>query len=157
MSGKTAQHAQYAALPYRRCSGLEVLLVTSRETRRWVIPKGWLVQKLAPHESAAHEAMEEAGLIGRIRKRSIGSYGYRKRLGDGSIVSCQVMVFALDVKKQLPSWPEKDQRQTRWFKTEAAAKAVKEPELRAIIRKLNSLLGEKELGARARSIRNKAP
>jgi 8-oxo-dGTP pyrophosphatase MutT (NUDIX family) len=144
MSSKAARHVQYAALPYRRRSGLalEVMLVTSRETRRWVIPKGWPVQKLAPHESAAHEAMEEAGLHGTISKCPIGSYGYRKRLSSGSIVSCRVTVFALEVKKRLPSWPEKNQRQTKWFKAEAAAKAVKEPELRAIIRNLNSLLSQ---------------
>jgi 8-oxo-dGTP pyrophosphatase MutT (NUDIX family) len=144
MSSKSARHVQYAALPYRRRSGLslEVLLVTSRETRRWVIPKGWPVEKLAPHESAALEAMEEAGLLGGISKRPIGCYGYRKRLSTGSIVSCQVTVFALEVKKQLPSWPEKNQRRTRWFKADVAAKAVKEPELRAILRNLNSLVSQ---------------
>jgi 8-oxo-dGTP pyrophosphatase MutT (NUDIX family) len=142
MNRKIIRHVQYAALPYRRNSNLdlEVLLVTSRETRRWVIPKGWRVQKLAPHKSAAHEAMEEAGLVGRIGKRSIGSYGYRKRLSTGSVIPCQVMVFALEFAKQLTSWPEKDQRRTKWFKPEAAAKAVKEPELRTIIRNLNSRL-----------------
>jgi 8-oxo-dGTP pyrophosphatase MutT (NUDIX family) len=73
-----------------------------------VIPKGWPVQKLAPHESAAHEALEEAGLVGKISKRSIGSYSYTKHLSNGSIIPCQVQVFGLNVKKQLPSWPEKD-------------------------------------------------
>ena len=144
MNRKIAPRVQYAALPYRRNSRLEleVMLVTSRETRRWVIPKGWPVQKLAPHRSAAHEAMEEAGLVGRIGTRSIGSYGYKKRLSTGSLVPCQVMVFPLKVSKQLASWPEKDQRRTKWFKPDAAAKAVKEPELRAIMRDLNSLLSQ---------------
>jgi 8-oxo-dGTP pyrophosphatase MutT (NUDIX family) len=144
MNRKIAPHVQYAALPYRRNPDLdlEVLLVTSRETRRWVIPKGWPVQKLAPHRSAAHEAMEEAGLVGRIGRRSIGSYGYRKRLSTGSVIPCQVMVFPLKVSKQLTTWPEKDQRRTKWFRPDAAAKAVKEPELRAIIRDLNSLLSQ---------------
>jgi 8-oxo-dGTP pyrophosphatase MutT (NUDIX family) len=144
MNRKIAPHVQYAALPYRRNPNLdlEVLLVTSRETRRWVIPKGWPVQQLAPHRSAAHEAMEEAGLVGRIGRRSIGSYGYRKRLSTGSVIPCQVMVFPLKVSKQLTTWPEKDQRRTKWFRPDAAAKAVKEPELRAIIRDLNSLLSQ---------------
>jgi 8-oxo-dGTP pyrophosphatase MutT (NUDIX family) len=142
MNRKISPHVQYAALPYRRNSNLdlEVLLVTSRETRRWVIPKGWRVQKLAPHKSAAREAMEEAGLVGTIGKRSIGSYRYGKRLSTGSVIPCQVMVFPLKVSKQLTSWLEKDQRRTKWFKPGAAAKAVKEPELRAIIRDLSSLL-----------------
>ena len=142
MKRKTAPHLQYAALPYRRHSNLEleVLLVTSRETRRWIIPKGWRVQKLAPHRSAAHEAMEEAGLVGRIGNRAIGSYGYGKRLSTGSVIPCRVMIFALRVSKQLASWPEQDQRRTKWFKPETAAKAVKEPELRAIIKNLDSLL-----------------
>jgi 8-oxo-dGTP pyrophosphatase MutT (NUDIX family) len=144
MNRKTTPYVQYAALPYRLASNLdlEVLLVTSRETRRWVIPKGWPVQKLTPHRSAAHEAMEEAGLVGRIGRRPIGTYRYRKRLSTGSVVPCQVMVFPLKVSKQLTSWPEKDQRRTKWFKPAAAAKAVKEPELRAIIKDLNSLLSQ---------------
>jgi hypothetical protein len=86
--------------------------------------------------------MEEAGLVGRIGSRSIGSYGYRKRLSTGSLVPCQVMVFPLKVSQQLASWPEKHQRRTKWFKPDAAAKAVNEPELRAIIRNLNSLLSQ---------------
>jgi 8-oxo-dGTP pyrophosphatase MutT (NUDIX family) len=144
MNRKTTPYVQYAALPYRLVSNLdlEVLLVTSRETRRWVIPKGWPVQKLTPHRSAAHEAMEEAGLVGRIGRRSIGTYRYRKRLSTGSVVPCQVTVFPLKVSKQLMSWPEKDQRRTKWFKRDAAAKAVKEPELRAIIKDLHSLLSQ---------------
>jgi 8-oxo-dGTP pyrophosphatase MutT (NUDIX family) len=142
MKRKTAPHVQYAALPYRRPANLEleVLLITSRETRRWIIPKGWRVQKLPPHRSAAHEAMEEAGLVGRIGKSSIGSYGYQKRLSTGSVIPCRVMVFALKVSKQLASWPEQDQRRTKWFKPETAAKAVEEPELRAIIKNLDLLL-----------------
>jgi 8-oxo-dGTP pyrophosphatase MutT (NUDIX family) len=145
VNGKTRPQVQYAALPYRRRSGqaLEVLLITSRGTRRWVIPKGWPVENLAPHESAAHEAMEEAGVIGRISKRPIGSYRYKKRLSDGSPITCQVTVFPLNVEKKLPSWLEKDQRQTKWFEVHDAANAVQEPELRAVIQILNSLLAKR--------------
>jgi 8-oxo-dGTP pyrophosphatase MutT (NUDIX family) len=142
VSHDTAPKVQYAALPYRHRSdnALEVLLVTSRETHRWVIPKGWPVQNLAPHESAAREAVEEAGVIGQIGERAIGTYGYGKRLSDGSVLRCEVRIFALNVEKQLISWPEQRQRQTRWFQLPDAAAAVQEPELRAIIHRLNSLL-----------------
>jgi 8-oxo-dGTP pyrophosphatase MutT (NUDIX family) len=142
MIEKAESKIQYAALPFRRRTGqgLEVLLITSRETGRWVIPKGWLLKKLAPHKSAALEAREEAGVIGRINKRPIGAYPYKKLLNDGSTIRCRVCVFALEVEKQLPSWLEQDQRQTKWFNVRKAAKVVKEPQLRAIIWNLNSLL-----------------
>ena len=134
---------QYAALPYRQAADgvIEVLLVTSRETSRWIIPKGWPAPGLAPHDSAAHEAMEEAGVLGRIRERSIGSYRYEKRLLDGSVVPCTVEVFAIEVEQQLDSWEEQGQRDSRWFELQTAASAVQEPELSAIIRELRALLG----------------
>src|ERR1700761_2252507 len=73
---------QYAALPWRHRHGeeLEILLATSRETRRWVIPKGWPMKNRKPHAAAAQEAFEEAGVSGRVMKRSIGRYNYVKRL-----------------------------------------------------------------------------
>src|SRR6266849_9166919 len=95
-----AKRVQYAALPYRvrRKFGTEVMLVTSRETRRWIIPKGWPQKGKAPHRSAAREAFEEAGVVGAIRRRSIGSFSYEKRLKKGGLVECEVFVFALKVK-----------------------------------------------------------
>jgi 8-oxo-dGTP pyrophosphatase MutT (NUDIX family) len=112
------------------------MLVTSRETRRWIIPKGWPIRGLTAHASAAREALEEAGLIGQVDRRPIGSYRYRKRLADGSAVLCKVQVFTLRVIKQLPSWPEQAERSTRWFLPEAAAKTVDERELGGLIRDL---------------------
>ncbi len=142
MSREPARNLQYAALPYRRRADgtLEVMLITSRETRRWIIPKGWPVERLAPHDSAAHEALEEGGLVGRIGERPIGVYHYRKRLADKSAVQCAVKVFALEVKEQLTSWPEKDERRTQWFALQEAAGAVEEPELSAMIANLAALL-----------------
>jgi 8-oxo-dGTP pyrophosphatase MutT (NUDIX family) len=142
MSEKSAFKLQYAALPYRRCSDglVKVMLVTSRGTRRWIIPKGWPAQGLAPHESAAQEAMEEAGLLGQISERPMGSYHYTKRLTVESAIPCEVEVFALEIQEQLASWPEKEQRSTQWFTSDAAADAVDEPELSQIIRKLTGLL-----------------
>jgi 8-oxo-dGTP pyrophosphatase MutT (NUDIX family) len=129
---------QYAALPYRRRADgvVEIMLITSRETGRWIVPKGWPVPGLTPHDSAAHEAMEEAGLVGRIGEQSIGSYHYEKKRPDGSTLRCAVEVFGLEVKAQSASWLEQDQRRTQWFTATAAADAVQEPALRATILQL---------------------
>ena len=136
MIGMAPPKLQYGALPYKRLAGaVEIMLVTSRQSRRWIIPKGWPVQGLAPHESAAHEAMEEAGLVGEISERPIGSYRYTKRLAAG-LIDCQVDVFALKAREQLAAWPEMHQRSTQWFTVEDAADAVGEPELSEMIRKL---------------------
>lgn len=139
---------QYAALPYRRTHerNLEIMLITSRDSGRWVIPKGWPITKLAPADAAAREAYEEAGLVGRIGDQPIGRYNYDKRLDDGSNVHCTVDVFAFEVEKQRKSWPERDERRTRWFMTEEAVVAVEEPELRAIIRSLKKKPRVAEIG-----------
>jgi 8-oxo-dGTP pyrophosphatase MutT (NUDIX family) len=133
-----AKRVQYAALPYRvsRGSRTEVMLVTSRETRRWIIPKGWPHKGKTPHRSAAREAFEEAGVVGAIRRRSVGSFSYEKRLKSGSVVECEVRVFALEVKRQQKDWPERKQRQFKWLSANAAARAVQEPMLGKIIRRL---------------------
>jgi 8-oxo-dGTP pyrophosphatase MutT (NUDIX family) len=128
---------QYAALPYRSSSThTEVMLVTSRETRRWIIPKGWPQKGKAPHRSAAREAFEEAGVVGRVARRAIGSFTYRKRVKSGRVVACEVQVFPLKVKRQRKQWPERRQREVRWLSAKQAAKTVREPKLRAIIRRL---------------------
>lgn len=142
MSRGKASHIQCAALPYRRLAGsvIEVMLITSRDTGRWVIPKGWREDGLAAQASAEREAREEGGLVGRVGEPAIGHYRYRKRLSDGSSVTCWVEVFALEVERQLKSWPERKERQTRWFMLRDAATAVAEPELAALIRNLPRLL-----------------
>jgi 8-oxo-dGTP pyrophosphatase MutT (NUDIX family) len=138
MSKEKTRHPQYGALPYRRRAdaSIEIMLITSRDTGRWLIPKGWPEAGLGAAEAAAREAREEGGLVGRIGDRAIGSYQYDKRLPDGSTVHCAVEVFALEVEQQLKSWPEQDERRRRWFDAEEAAEAVREPELRVIIRDL---------------------
>lgn len=134
---KTGKAQQYAALPYRRTKTgtLEIMLVTSRETRRWIIPKGWPIEGVEPHNLAALEAMEEAGLLGKVGDKPIGSYHYDKKRGDGSIVNCTVDTFAMEVEQQMPAWPEQDQRKTQWFSPGEAAAQVQEPELRSLIAK----------------------
>jgi 8-oxo-dGTP pyrophosphatase MutT (NUDIX family) len=125
--------SQYAALPWRLGDGVEVLLVTSRETRRWVIPKGWPMKGRKPHIAAAVEALEEAGLLGKINKKKLGSFHYRKRLQNGAAVSCRVDVFPLRVVRQRKNWPEKHQRATQWFPFADAAERVEEQELKELI------------------------
>jgi 8-oxo-dGTP pyrophosphatase MutT (NUDIX family) len=131
---------QYAALPFRRREGLgtEVMLVTSRRTRRWIIPKGWPIGRRTPHASAAKEALEEAGVVGRIGKSPIGSYSYEKLLKKGETIVCEVLVFPLEVKRQQKSWPEKGSRQIRWLSPARAAATVQERDLSDIIRKLQT-------------------
>jgi 8-oxo-dGTP pyrophosphatase MutT (NUDIX family) len=129
---------QYAALPFRRRSnfGTEVMLVTSRGTGRWIIPKGWPMTGKAPHAAAAREALEEAGVAGRISKEPIGSFSHKKVLKEGRVVVCEVQVFPLEVTRQRHNWPEKGKREVQWFSPAEAAKAVQEPVLGKIIRKL---------------------
>jgi 8-oxo-dGTP pyrophosphatase MutT (NUDIX family) len=124
---------QYAALPFRYLHNLEILLISSRETHRWVIPKGWPMRGRKPHAAAAREALEEAGLVGRIAKTPIGSYQYVKRLKNGAPLLCTVEVFPMMVSRQRNRWAEQDQRSFHWFPAEEAAMAVEEPELQALI------------------------
>jgi 8-oxo-dGTP pyrophosphatase MutT (NUDIX family) len=158
MSKDKVSHLQCAALPYRRLpnGAIEVMLITSRDTGRWVIPKGWHGQGLAAQDSAEREAREEGGLVGRIGEHPIGHYRYKKRLDDGSSVACLVAVFALEVERQLKSWPERKERRTRWFASREAAAAVEEPELAAMIRSLSKRLTSRVQPARMARRRVKA-
>src|SRR5258706_11869039 len=127
---------QVAALPLRRIDGvIEILLVTSRDTGRWIIPKGWLSKRLKGHEAAAREAREEAGVKGKIKQRAIGSYSYIKRetSNRGPI---SVNVYLLAVRKEYKPWPEKDQRRRAWIGIETAAGKGQEPGLSLIIKAL---------------------
>ena len=126
-------HAQYGALPWRIGDELEVMLLTSRDTRRWVIPKGWPMKGRKPNASAAVEALEEGGLLGNIGKKSVGAYHYRKRLKNGAVLTCRVEVFPLRVLRQRKKWLEKGQRVTQWFPYVEAAEAVEEEELKELI------------------------
>lgn len=128
---------QVAALPIRKDpdGSLHILLVTSRESRRFVIPKGWPWRGVKDHKAAAEEAREEAGILGKSHKKSIGYYTYQKRLPD-DVVPVRVKVFVLEVEQELEDWPEVRERERRWFTPEDAAQAVAEPELAALIRRL---------------------
>ena len=112
------------------------MLITSREIRRWVIPKGWPKKGKSPRHSAAREAFEEAGVLGAVAKRSVGSFSYQKRLKSGAVVVCSVHVFPLEVRRQSKRWPEKQERVIKWLSASQAAKKVNEPMLGQIIRRL---------------------
>jgi 8-oxo-dGTP pyrophosphatase MutT (NUDIX family) len=127
--------AQFAALPWRRNADgeVEVLLITSRETRRWVIPKGWPIKGMKSPKSAAREAFEEAGVLGRVAKTPIGAYAYDKRLKNGRLQHVRVAVFALSVESEAETYPELGQREKRWLPLADAARLVAEPELMVVL------------------------
>jgi 8-oxo-dGTP pyrophosphatase MutT (NUDIX family) len=135
-AGKAALRVQYGALPYResKARGLEVLLLTSRRTKRWIIPKGWPIKGLTQAAAAAREAYEEAGVHGAVRKKPLGAYVYEKYLDDSGVtVPCEVKVFALRVTRQEKSWPEQPQREARWLRQNEAAALAGDPGLGALI------------------------
>lgn len=126
---------QVAALPWRLTDGgRQILMITSRETRRWVIPKGGRMVGKTDPEAAAQEAMEEAGVRGEMDPTSIGVFRYAKGLKDGGVRQCVVSVYPLEVLVQLGAWPEAHQRERRWMSLSEAADLVHEPDLAALIR-----------------------
>jgi len=125
---------QFAALPWRIRKGrARILLVTSRETRRLIVPKGWPIEGLKPHRVAEREALEEAGVVGKASRQSIGSYAYWTRMRQ-SFVLCGVDVFPKEVREQLDDWPERDERQRVWVTADEAALIVDEPGLAALLK-----------------------
>jgi 8-oxo-dGTP pyrophosphatase MutT (NUDIX family) len=132
-----AIRVQYGILPYRftETSSLEMLLVTTRQTRRWIIPKGWPIKGLTPPKSAAaREAYEEAGIRGTVGAKSIGAFSYEKGIdANGGTVPCEVRVFPMLVKRQLDRWPEAHEREARWFEPAKALSVIKDKGLRRLI------------------------
>lgn len=146
MAGSKAAEAprtQYGAVCYRRKHGkVQVLLITSRTRRRWIIPKGWPIKKASPPEAARIEAWEEAGVRGKVDERGVGLFSYVKQ-GDGKApdLPCMVTVFALKVTSLAKEFPERTHRRRKWFSPKQAAKKVAEPELREILRGFGSTIG----------------
>lgn len=129
--------AQIAAMPVRLGTDgkPEIMLVTSRTTKRWIVPKGWPMKGMKDHDAAAREAFEEAGVVGKIGKKPAGRYSYWKRFED-HFALCEVTLYLLEVERQLPDWVERGERHCQWFRLEDAADLVDEPELGSAIRAL---------------------
>ncbi len=108
-----------------------VVMITSRRRKRWIVPKGLLEPGMTPAESAANEALEEAGLTGTVRPGSLGHFSYRKW---GR--TYRVEVYVLDVKKMHDEWDEMHFRSRKVFSLSGAAKRVEEPELRRMIERM---------------------
>lgn len=130
MAQKTSKvFQQSGVIPYRIIEGkLEILLITTRKRQGWVIPKGGLCKGMSPHDSAAKEAWEEAGVLGRVTTEKLGNYQYRKR---GNIY--RVNLFLLPVEEVLEDWPEATARERKWLEVNQAAELVKENSLKRII------------------------
>lgn len=131
---------QYAALPWRRRAdgSVEALLITSRESRRWVIPKGWPMRDVEPAPCAAQEAYEEAGVRGQTGRKKLGVYHYDKRLRSGRLQHVRVQVYSLEVAEEHADWPEASQREKKWTSPKEAAELVDEPELKTLLAKFKA-------------------
>ncbi len=152
---KPALRKQVAALPIRRGAEgeLRVLLITSRETQRFILPKGWPMKGRKDHRAAAIEAMQEAGVIGAVHRKPIGNYTYWKRLAD-RFELCKVKVFVLEVETHLASWREKGQRRAAWLRIDDAADLVDDAGVVDIIRGLPKALAHRK-GARGKPHKEK--
>ena len=139
---KRNARSQFGALCYRITDEkIQVLLITSRRTQRWILPKGWPENGMTPGESAANEAMEEAGVSGKINERPLGVYYYEKTVENGENYPCIVTIYALKVKKTWVDYQEKSERRRKWFSQKGAAKRVLEPDLALLIKSFNPLQG----------------
>ncbi len=129
---------QIAALPLRWTAKgqIKVLMVTSRDTGRWVMPKGWEMDGKKPWAAAEIEALEEAGAAGYISKKVLGQYCYAKMLANGDALPCVVQVYPMVVSELLRNWKERDQRRRKWFSLGGAARRVDEAELSDLLNKL---------------------
>jgi 8-oxo-dGTP pyrophosphatase MutT (NUDIX family) len=131
---------QYGAICWRiGKAGLDVLLITSRETGRWVIPKGWPIRGLSAPAAAGREAWEEAGVEGPVGKECLGVFSYQKTMPEDQPIPCAVAIYGLKVTKLSRRYPEQHQRRRKWFSAIEAASLVAEPELRNLLLALSQI------------------
>ncbi len=125
---------QIAALPFydNPGGGVDICLVTSRGSGRWIIPKGNPIRGLAPHEVAAQEALEEAGLMGHVDERCIGTFKF-DRIRNGRDTTCRVDVYALRVERQMQTWTEMHERSVLRCNVKTALSLVSVPNLATLI------------------------
>lgn len=130
---------QVAALCYRDelRDTPEILLITSRDTGRWVLPKGWPIGGCNASEAARVEAWEEAGVVAStVCNDAIGTFSYEKKLESGAGVRCDVKVFPIQVEELANDFPERQERTRKWVSANTAANMVREPELQKLLRAL---------------------
>ncbi len=133
-SGKRELRTQFGALCYRIRDGkVQVLMITTRARKRWIVPKGWPMDKATPGEAAAREAFEEAGVEGKITSNCLGIYSYTRDV-EGDNLPCVVALFPLKVKRLHAIYPEKGQRKRKWMSRKKAAALVENPELSQMIK-----------------------
>lgn len=128
---------QVAAVPFRIASNgeMQVMLITSRTTRRFIVPKGWPMKGKSGRKAAAIEAEQEAGVVGKVLKEPVGTYSYWKRL-ERHFVPVDVTVYLLEVEQELSQWRERKSRQRAWLSVEDAATLIDEPELATLLKTL---------------------
>ena len=124
-------YKQSAILPFKKIEGkYHILLVTSRNGSKWVIPKGIVEENLKARKSAEKEALEEAGIAGKTSKNSIGKYSYEKWGG-----ICEVEVFPCKVKLEMDEWDEMQFRERKWFSVEKTLKKIDNEQLKSLVKK----------------------
>ena len=140
MSNPFPSDLQSGAVPFRWKDGqLDVLLTTSRNKRRWILPKGNIPEGFTPRASAVKEAFEETGVRGYLFPRPLGTYTHRSKEGTRPVV-----LFPMEVLRIETKWPEKGERRRKWFRLEDAVARVKPPELKAMLRALPGFLAGEE-------------
>ena len=137
---EAARARQLAALPWRlgKDGSIQVLMITSRTNKKWMLPKGWPMPGKTDAEAASQEALEEAGVSGLASEAPVGSYAYIMLCDDGSTKPSQAVVFSLRVAKERRKWPEKGERSRKWFNAEEAAKMAHEPDLARLLSRVAS-------------------
>ena len=134
-AAKRDLRTQFAALCYRVLNdNVQVLMITSRGTKRWIVPKGWPMDGLTPAQAVAQEAWEEAGVRGRTYDQCLGVYSYGKTIEDNDTLNCVALVYPIKVKTLAKSYPEAKERRRKWMNPAKAAEKVDEPELAQILR-----------------------
>lgn len=135
LKSKRDVRTQFGAICYRVEHGkVQILLITSRRSRRWIVPKGWPMDGKSPARAAAIEAWEEAGAIGEESADCVGLYSYTKDAGKIGPFLCVVSLFAVKVKRTSRDFPESHQRKRKWVSPKKAANMVEEPELAKVLR-----------------------
>ncbi|MFD1159975.1 NUDIX hydrolase [Roseovarius aestuarii] len=134
-ASKSDVRTQFAALCFREKDGkTQLLLITSRGSGRWIIPRGWPMDNKTPCEAALIEAWEEAGVRGKAYGTSLGLYSYTRDIGEETRVPCVAMIYPVKVKSLARDFPEAGQRKRKWLSPKKAAESVNESELAHILK-----------------------